>query len=100
MPGWHLPGKPMYYPVALKPNDYTVAKCSHPDIDVRTLGPPDSARYQQDMKMTLSFWMTMKYGRSMGKLLYVFIPISLTHSIDFPGIHPKRSTLATRPLSG
>lgn len=53
MPGRHPPGKPTYYPVALKPNDYTVAKCSHLDIDVRTLGPPDSARYQQDMKKVL-----------------------------------------------
>ena len=53
MPGRHPPGKTMYYPTALKPDNYTIEKCSHPDIDVRTLELPDSTRYQMDLRKVL-----------------------------------------------
>ena len=45
MHGQHIPGKPTYYPAALKPDNYTVAKCGHNDVDVRKLGLPDCSRY-------------------------------------------------------
>lgn len=37
MQGRHVPGKPTYYPAALKPDNYTVAKCNHDDVNVREL---------------------------------------------------------------
>lgn len=54
MPGWHIPNKPTYYPAVLKPDNYTIAKCSHDDIDVGKLGLPDCSRYQQDLKTVLA----------------------------------------------
>ena len=45
--GRRKPGAPQYYPVLLKPNDYNVRGCDHPDIDVYDIGPSDSHVYIQ-----------------------------------------------------
>ena len=54
MQGRHVPGKPTYYPAALKPDNYTVAKCNHDDVNVRELGSPNCSKYQQDLKTILA----------------------------------------------
>jgi len=45
--GRRKPGAPQYYPVLLKPDDYNVRGCDHPDIDVYDIGPSDSHVYIQ-----------------------------------------------------
>jgi hypothetical protein len=47
MRGRHQPGKPQYFPVLLKPDDYTVHGCDHGDIDPRTLAMGGSDEYQR-----------------------------------------------------
>jgi len=43
------PGAPQYYPVLLKPNDYNVRGCDHPDINVYDIGLSDSHVYIQHL---------------------------------------------------
>jgi hypothetical protein len=42
-----------YYPAALKPFNTTNPRSAHPDIDVRTLGGPDAAKYQANLSIIL-----------------------------------------------
>ena len=64
MPGRHIPTKPTYYPAALRPDNYTIAKCSHDDIDVRKLGLPDCSRYQQDLKTVFASRNEAQFNKS------------------------------------
>jgi hypothetical protein len=55
MKGRHKPHSGHYYAVHLRPNDYTVEDCNHPDIDVRNLETLSSVVYQQQLtKVTAS----------------------------------------------
>ncbi|KZV74580.1 hypothetical protein PENSPDRAFT_572757 [Peniophora sp. CONT] len=53
MIGRHKRGSPIYYPVALKPNNYVMAGCDHDDIDISALvraKPNDLEKtYYQDL---------------------------------------------------
>ncbi|KAG6848669.1 hypothetical protein H0H93_015004 [Arthromyces matolae] len=68
MKGRHKPGSGHYFAAHLQPNNYTVADCNHPDIDVRNLelssvdsylddlrrllGSPDQASFERNRKAT------------------------------------------------
>ena len=53
MPGRHKPNHPTYYPAALKPHNYQVARCDHPDVDLRKLQSPDAATYMRNLHLVL-----------------------------------------------
>lgn len=46
MKGRHKPSSGHYFAVHLRPNNYTVAGCTHPDIDIRNLGTLSCDDYQ------------------------------------------------------
>jgi hypothetical protein len=50
LPGHHKEGGTHYYPALLKPNNYTVEGCDHPDIDVNNLPLPSVQDYEQKLK--------------------------------------------------
>ena len=54
MKGRHKPHTGHYFAVHLKPNNYTVRDCNHPDIDIRNLETLSSTEYQQDLSKVIS----------------------------------------------
>lgn len=52
--GRRKPAASQYYPVLLKPNNYDVHGCDHPDIDVYSIGPSNSRVYTQQLLYLLS----------------------------------------------
>jgi hypothetical protein len=54
MKGRHKPHTGHYFAVHLKPNNYTVRDCNHPDIDIRNLEMPSSIDYQQDLAKVIA----------------------------------------------
>lgn len=54
MRGRHKPHTGHYFAVHLKPNNYTVHDCNHPDIDIRNLGTLSSADYQCNLSKVVS----------------------------------------------
>ena len=51
--GRRKPKQPTYYPAALKPINYSVKGCDHPDIDLNQIGGPDAARYHHNLRIVL-----------------------------------------------
>jgi hypothetical protein len=54
MKGRHKPGGGHYYPVLLRPDNYEIEGCDHPDIDVQQIRPASSAEYQQNLAFVLA----------------------------------------------
>ena len=54
MKGRHKPHTGHYFAVHLKPNNYTVPDCNHPDIDIRNLITLSSSDYQQNLMTVIS----------------------------------------------
>ena len=54
MKGRHKPHTGHYFAVHLKPNNYTVHDCNHPDIDICNLETPSSVDYQQNLAKVIS----------------------------------------------
>lgn len=55
MKGRHKPNSGHYYAVHLRPNNYSVEDCNHPDVNIRNLGTLSSDSYQQQLaKVTAS----------------------------------------------
>ena len=52
--GHRKPAASQYYPVLLKPNNYDVHGCDHPDVDVYSIGPSNSCVYTQQLLYLLS----------------------------------------------
>jgi len=52
--GHHKPGGGHYYPVLLRPDNYNVEGCDHPDIDVQHLPPASSQEYQQNLAFVMA----------------------------------------------
>ncbi|KAH7917470.1 hypothetical protein BV22DRAFT_994005, partial [Leucogyrophana mollusca] len=51
--GRHKPGGPHYYAALLKPLNYDVAGCNHPDVNVRHLPPPSTDEYLKNLTYVL-----------------------------------------------
>ncbi|KAG6888043.1 hypothetical protein C0992_009821 [Termitomyces sp. T32_za158] len=49
MKGRHKPNSGHYFAAHLKPNDYTVQDCNHPDINIRELQPLHVETYQENI---------------------------------------------------
>jgi hypothetical protein len=54
MKGRHKPHTGHYFAVHLKPNNYTVRDCNHPDIDIRNLSTLSSVQYQHNLSKVVS----------------------------------------------
>ncbi|KIO08757.1 hypothetical protein M404DRAFT_22611 [Pisolithus tinctorius Marx 270] len=61
MKGRCKPGASQYYPVLLKPDNYDLAGCDHPNIDIRNIGPGNSQRYTEQLKYLLGSQMQSMY---------------------------------------
>lgn len=51
--GCHKPGASQYYPVLLKPDNYDIHGCDHPDVDVYNIGPSNSHTYVKQLSYLL-----------------------------------------------
>ncbi|KIL55580.1 hypothetical protein M378DRAFT_43348, partial [Amanita muscaria Koide BX008] len=51
--GRRKPQQPTYYPATLKPDDYSVKGCDHPDIDIDQINSPDTLEYQHNLRVLL-----------------------------------------------
>lgn len=54
MKGQHKPNAGHYFAVHLKPNNYTVGDCNHPDIDIRSLDTLSTIDYQRVLSKVVS----------------------------------------------
>jgi len=61
--GHNKPGGSHYYPALLRPLDSDDPGSDHPDIDVRSIYPPDPAGYRRDLKLVLTSLTNAEYGR-------------------------------------
>ncbi|KIK15072.1 hypothetical protein PISMIDRAFT_16793 [Pisolithus microcarpus 441] len=61
MKGCHKPGASQYYPVILKPDNYNVPGCDHPDVDIRSIRPGNSHSYIEQLTYLLSSRMQHMY---------------------------------------
>ncbi|KIK23437.1 hypothetical protein PISMIDRAFT_100434 [Pisolithus microcarpus 441] len=52
--GRRKPGASHYYPVLLKPDNYEVHGCNHPDVNVFDIGPSNSREYVKQLTYLLS----------------------------------------------
>ena len=54
MKGRHKPHTGHYFAVHLKPNNYTVQDCNHPDVNTHTLSTLSSPQYQHNLSKVIS----------------------------------------------
>lgn len=52
--GRHKPGGPHYYPALLRPNNYDVQGCNHPDINSRDIYDGSPEEYEMNLKYLLN----------------------------------------------
>lgn len=64
MKGRHKPNAGHYFAVHLKPNNYTVDDCNHPDIDIRNLSTLSSTNYQRDLSKVVSSTDQINYEKN------------------------------------
>jgi hypothetical protein len=64
MKGWQKPNIGHYFAVHLKPNNYTVDNCSHPDIDIRNLDTLSPNNYQRDLSKVASLTDQTNYEKN------------------------------------
>ncbi|KAG2738243.1 hypothetical protein P692DRAFT_201858104 [Suillus brevipes Sb2] len=62
--GRRKPHASQYYPVLLKPNNYTVVGCTHEDIDVRDLTSGTSALYVRNLRTLMASQNQAQYERN------------------------------------
>jgi len=51
--GCHKPGVPHYYPALLKPDNYTVTECNHPDVSVHDIQQGSPTIYKANLNYLL-----------------------------------------------
>jgi hypothetical protein len=64
MKGCHKPHNRHYFAVHLRPNNYTVRDCNHPDIDICNLNTLSSADYQESLIKVISSTDQTDYERN------------------------------------
>ncbi|TFK58648.1 hypothetical protein BDN72DRAFT_906543 [Pluteus cervinus] len=78
----------VYYPVALKPNNFNVPNSSHADVDLATLGYPDHHRYMEKLAILLASQTNADYERNRFATGLVrpspFLGFSSDHSLPPP----------------
>ena len=63
LPGRHKRGKPHYYPVRLKPDEYTIAGCDHGDIPLSSLTSGSTQRYEENLRFLKNSPNTSQYQK-------------------------------------
>ncbi|KAG1822720.1 uncharacterized protein BJ212DRAFT_1208683, partial [Suillus subaureus] len=58
------PHASQYYPVLLKPNNYTIAGCTHDDIDIANLSQGTSAHYVENLHIMMASCTQAQYERN------------------------------------
>jgi hypothetical protein len=78
-----------YYPALLKPDNYSIAGCDHPDYDIHTIPVPSSQNYQQNLlrvvgssSQTQFKKLRLETGISKPS---IFLGLSPLHRLDIPG---------------
>ena len=61
--GRNKPGGSHYYPVLLQPLDSDTPGSNHPDIDVRSIYPPNPAEYRRDLNLVVASPTDAEYRR-------------------------------------
>ena len=54
VPGRHKPGGTHYYQAHLKPDNYNIENCIHPDYNVRSIPPIEQSKYLDNLKYLLA----------------------------------------------
>ncbi|KIL54288.1 hypothetical protein M378DRAFT_19053, partial [Amanita muscaria Koide BX008] len=62
--GRRKPQQPTYYPAALKPDDYSVKGCDHPDIDIDQLDGPNTVEYLRNLRILLQSTTKRNYNKN------------------------------------
>jgi hypothetical protein len=68
MKGRHKPNAGHYFAVHMKPNNYTVGDCNHPDINICDLNTLSSVDYQQDLSKVVSSTDQTDYEKNRKKI--------------------------------
>lgn len=89
LPGRHKHGGTHYYPALLKPNEYSVEGCDHPDIDVYTLPSYSVQDYEEKLKHVIASKTETQYKRHCLETGIskpsIFLGLSPKHCFDVPG---------------
>jgi hypothetical protein len=64
MKGRHKPHTGHYFAAHLRPNNYSIQDCNHPDIDIRNLGVLSCNDYQRDLFKVISSTDQQNYERN------------------------------------
>jgi hypothetical protein len=89
LPGRHKEGGTHYYPALLKPNNYSVEGCDHPDIDVNNLPLPSVQDYEQKLKYLMGSANETQYKKRRLETGIskpsIFLGLLPKHRFDVPG---------------
>jgi hypothetical protein len=89
LPGHHKEGGTHYYPALLKPNNYSVEGCDHPDIDVNNLPLPSVQDYEQKLKYLMRSANETQYKKCRLETGIskpsIFLGLLPKHRFDVPG---------------
>ena len=61
VPGRRKAGAPTYFPAALKPRDYNISGCNHPDVNLQVDRTPNPSKYAQNLNLVLASPNEAKY---------------------------------------
>lgn len=64
MKGRHKPGSGHYFPVALKPHNYSVTGCDHEDVSLRPLPLAEPGYYQRNLHLVMGSRTQTSYERN------------------------------------
>jgi hypothetical protein len=92
LPGHHKSGigGSHYYPALLKPHNYTMAGCNHPDIDINSLPSPSPTEYHRKLQSVIKSPNQTQYAircRETG-LCKPTIFSGLSHILKIPSCFP------------
>ncbi|KAF8803010.1 hypothetical protein BYT27DRAFT_7226199 [Phlegmacium glaucopus] len=89
LPGRHKQGGTHYYPALLKPNNYSVQGCDHPDVDVYQLPSSSVQDYEEKLKYVMGSRTETQYKRRRLETGIskpsIFLGLLPQHRFDIPG---------------
>jgi hypothetical protein len=89
LPGRHKRGKPHYYPALLKPTNYSVKGCDHPDVDINKLPSMSCQVYEQKLEFVVRSSSETQYKRRRLETGIVkpsiFLGLNPCYRLDLPG---------------
>jgi hypothetical protein len=89
LPGHHKEKKAHYFPALLKPTNYSVQGCSHPDIDINKLPSMSSKVYEQKLEFVVGSPNVKEYKKRCLETGIVkpsiFLGLNPCYRFDLPG---------------